>query len=64
VKIDSSISSEERAKYKVVRADDYTDLPGEIMEADETTGEVVMIIAGEKKTFSLGHGGIRIIPRR
>ena len=46
-----------------MRTDNYTDVPGEIIAADETTGECSMLVGGETKTLSFGPGGIRIIGR-
>jgi hypothetical protein len=47
-----------------VRTDNYTDVAGEIVAADETTGECSVHIGGENKTLSFGPGGIRIVGRR
>jgi hypothetical protein len=52
VKLESWHSSEDKRRWKIVRTDNYTDVPGEIVTADETTGECSM------------PGGIRIIGRR
>jgi hypothetical protein len=37
---------------------------GEIVTADETTGECSVHVGGETKTLSFGPGGIRIIGGR
>jgi len=64
LKLESWHSSEDKSRWKVVRTDNYTDVPGEIVTADETTGECSMQVGGETKTLSFGPGGIRIIGRR
>jgi hypothetical protein len=50
--------------WKIVRTDDYTDIAGEIITADEDTGECHIQVDGETKKLSLGPRGIRIIGRR
>ena len=54
----------QKAPWKVVRTDSYTDVDGEIFTADEATGECCVRVGGETKTFSFGTCGIRIVPRR
>jgi hypothetical protein len=49
-------------RWKVVRLDTYTDVPGEIVTADDASGECMMNIAGEKKTLSFACG-IKIVPK-
>ncbi len=39
MKLESWHSTEDKRRWKIVRTDDYTDVPGEIITADETTGE-------------------------
>ena len=63
MKLASWHSSEDKRHWKVVRTDNYTDVPGEIIDADETTGECTMAVAGETKPWSFGQGGIRIVRR-
>ncbi len=63
MKLESWHSSEDKRRWKVVRTDDYRDVPGEILVADEETGECSMHVANETKTMSFGPGGIRIVPR-
>jgi hypothetical protein len=62
-KLESWHSSEDKRRWKIVRTDNYTDVPGEILAADETTGECSLHVGGETKTLSFGPGGIRIIGR-
>ncbi len=63
MKLESWHSSEDKSRWKVVRTDNYIDVPGEIVVADEETGECSMHIAGETKTMSFGPRGIRIVSR-
>ncbi len=39
MRLDESHSSEDKARWKIVRTDNYTDVPGDIVSADEVTGE-------------------------
>jgi hypothetical protein len=64
VKLESWHSSEDKHRWKIVRTDNYTDVAGEIVTADETTGECSIHVGGETKTLSFGPGGIRIVGRR
>lgn len=63
MKLESWHSSEEKRRWKIVRTDTYADVPGEIVTADETTGECSLAVGRETKTMSFGPGGIRIIGR-
>ena len=63
MKIESWESSENKRQLKLVRTDDYSDIPGEIVTADEATGECCIFVGGESKTLSFGPGGIRILGR-
>jgi hypothetical protein len=63
VKLESWHSSEDKRRWKIVRTDNYTDIAGEIVTADETTGECSIHVGGETKTLSFGPGGIRIVGR-
>jgi hypothetical protein len=58
-----SHAAEDKRRWKVVRTDDYTDLPGEIVAADEDSGECILMDGGQEKTYSRGPGGIRISGR-
>jgi hypothetical protein len=64
MKLESFHNSEDKLKWKVIRTDTYTEIEGEIIEADEDTGECNVSINGETRKFDLGQGGIKIIPRR
>lgn len=64
MKIESGDPSEVKVRWKVVRTDDFKDVDGEIVAADEDTGECSMHVGGETKTLSFGTGGIRIVARR
>jgi hypothetical protein len=63
LKLESWHSSEDKHRWKIVRTDNYTDVPGEIVTADETTGECSLHVGNETKTLSFGPGGIRICGR-
>ena len=54
---------EDKRRWKIVRADTYADVPGEIVTAGETTGECSLELGGETKVLSFGRGGIRIVGR-
>ena len=64
MKLESWQSAEDKRRWKIVRTDDYTDVPGDIITTDEASGECCVQIAGETKTLSFGPRGIRIIGRR
>jgi hypothetical protein len=68
VKLESGQEAALKHRYKVVRRDDYTDVPGEIDNADDETGECSMLVSGpggtETKSYSFGPQGIRIVGRR
>ena len=63
MKLESWHSAEEKRRWKIVRTDNYMDLDGEIITADEVTGECCVQVSGETKTLSFGPCGIRIIAR-
>ena len=63
MKLESWHSSEDKRRWKIVRIDSYADVEGEIVTADETTGECSLEVGGETKTLSFGPGGIRIVGR-
>ncbi len=63
MKLESWHSSEDKSRWKIVRTDKYTDVPGEIVVADEETGECSLFVGGETKTLSFGPRGIRIVSR-
>jgi hypothetical protein len=58
-----SDSQANKNRWKIVRLDNYTDVPGEIVTANEDTGEFSVCVKGETRTTCLGPGAIRIIPR-
>ena len=63
------MSVETRRRYKVIRLDNFEQIPGEIISANEETGELSMSVkkvgedAYDTVTHSLGAGGFRIIRR-
>jgi hypothetical protein len=63
MKLESWHSPSDKARWKLVRTDNYTDVPGEIITADEDTGECCVQVGGETKTLSLGPRGFRIVGR-
>jgi hypothetical protein len=69
VKLESSDPVADKQRWKLVRTDNYTDVPGEILYANETTGDCCMTQADgkggtENKNLSFGPGGIRIVGRQ
>jgi hypothetical protein len=64
MKLESWQSVDDKKKWKIVRRDDCTDVTGEIITADEASGECCIQVAGETKTLSFGPDGIRIVGRR
>jgi hypothetical protein len=64
MKFESYHPVEDKRRYKIVRCDDYTDVAGEIITADEATGECCLQVGGETKTLCLGPRGIRIVSCR
>jgi hypothetical protein len=60
MKLESFHSAEDKRKWKIVRLDKHEDVPGEIVAADEETGECKVKIGGEEKTLSFPCG-IKII---
>ena len=63
MKIETWQADDVKAKWKIVRTDTYTDVTGEILSADEATGECCLRVNAETKTLSFGPGGIKIIRR-
>ena len=57
MKLESWHSTEDKRRWKIVRTDNYTDVPGEIITADEATGECCVHVGGETKTLSFGPAG-------
>jgi hypothetical protein len=60
-------TTEDKKRWKIVRTDfggpNGGDVEGEIITADEATGETCVQVAGETKTLSFGPHGIRIVRR-
>lgn len=46
MKLESWQSAEDKRRWKIVRTDDYTDVPGDIITTDEASGECCVQIAG------------------
>jgi hypothetical protein len=54
----------ERKRWRVVRLDSFADIPGQILSADDQTGEVTMRDqGGEETSYSLGRHAIRLVRR-
>jgi len=69
MRIETWHTSEDKARFKCVRTDNYADVPGEIVTADEVTGECCVARPDgnggtETKTLSFGPHGIKIIGRK
>lgn len=64
MRLESWHCTEDKRRWKLVRTDTYTDVPGDIITADEATGECTIHVGGETKALSFGPGGIRIVGRR
>ena len=62
--LESDHSTSDKARWRIVRTDSYEDVDGEIVSADEQTGECTVSVGGETKTLSFGPGGIRLVGRR
>ena len=67
MKLEASHSGEEKKRWQVVRTDfagpHGGSVEGEIVTADEDSGECIMNVGGETKTLSFGPRGIRIVSR-
>jgi hypothetical protein len=63
MKIEAGAESEVKKRWKVVRLDSGADVPGDLVSADEVTGEVVTSVKGENQTFNLHQCGIKIVSR-
>ncbi len=69
MKLESYHSADDKRRWKIVRTDSLTDVPGDIISAFEESGECCLQVAtpgggNETKTFSFGPRGIRIVGRR
>ena len=61
MKLEAWHPAEIKRRLKVIRTDNYTDVPGEIITADEESGECCMQMANETKSLAFGPKGIRIV---
>ncbi len=68
MKLESYHSTESKHQWKIVRTDSYEDVDGEIVSADEDTGDCCVEVgsgeAKQTKTLNLGPLGIRVVARR
>ncbi len=68
MKLEAHISTEEKNRWKLVRTDNFIDVPGEIVSADELTGEACMKLTApdgtsKDETMNFAPGGFRIVGR-
>jgi len=70
MKLYAHVSDDIKRHWKIVRTDALTDVQGDIVEADEDTGECSVRVLktdgtgeSEVKTLGLGRGGIKIVQR-
>ena len=72
MKLEEAQPAEAKAGWKIVRLDSFADLPGEIVHADEETGECAIVAQKpgappgetETRTYSLGAGGLSLVRAR
>jgi hypothetical protein len=64
LRFESYDSVETKRRWKLVRRDDFTDVEGQIISADEATGDCCLLVGEETKTLSFGEKGFRIVSRR
>jgi len=62
MKIEESATDKDR--WKLVRTDDYRDIPGDVVMADEDTGEAAVSDKGEMRHLQFSPRGFRIVRRR
>jgi hypothetical protein len=62
MQITSAMPENDRKRFKLVRTDSLADIPGLIIEADDTTGRAKLRDAGAEKLVDLGPHGFRIMP--
>jgi hypothetical protein len=63
MKLESWATPESKRVWKVVRLDTHADVPGEIIAADDASGECTMFAQGETKTHNFGVLGIKLVGR-
>jgi hypothetical protein len=63
MKLETWHSAKDKRRWKIIRTDNYTDVDGVIITADEASGECCIQVGGETKTLAFGPRGIRIIGR-
>jgi hypothetical protein len=56
-------SAEDKRRWKIVRRDTMENVPGNIITANEDSGECCVEIGGETKTLSFGWRGLKLVPR-
>ncbi len=61
MKLESWHAPQEKRRWKIIRLDTVVEVPGDIVAADEATGDCSVTENGETKTLSFGPGGIRLI---
>jgi hypothetical protein len=63
MKLETWHSTEDKSRWKIVRTDDYTEVSGEIVSADEETGKYTVKIGDDFKSDDLGPRGLRLVGR-
>jgi hypothetical protein len=63
MKLESHHKEEDKRRWKIIRTDDYSEVAGKIITADDATGECCIELNGETKTLNFGLNGIRLIGR-
>lgn len=63
MQLKSEDSVEYKRLFKIVRTDDFTDVPGDIIAADEISGECKVNYKDQTTDLKFGANGIRIVKR-
>ncbi len=63
MRLESHLTADQKRLWRIVRTDTYEDVPGEIVAADEATGECSVKVRDETKSLNFGPGGIRLVGR-
>ncbi len=67
--LESWHSPEDKGRFKIVRTDDYSDVPGQIVTANEASGDCCITTSDgrggvETKSLHFGPGGCRVVSRK
>jgi len=63
MKLESHEDAAMKRRWKIVRLDTFTDVPGEIIAADDVTGDCCLQVGGQPQAMSFGPLAIRIVGR-